>query len=135
MNIQISKSEWQRIGAQMGWIKRAQSTYGDSYWAERDGPMDDDGDDGNPYHPEYGDSAGKKIILTSGPNNLGKTVSAEEILARDVRELLSKGQKWVLEKNAVRGMHILYTGSEKSVRMELVRENELEAAIKYYEGK
>ncbi len=37
MNIKISKSEWQSIGAQMGWIKTAQNTYGDSYWAERDG--------------------------------------------------------------------------------------------------
>jgi hypothetical protein len=47
MNIKISKSEWQSIGSQMGWIKRAQSTYGDSYWAERDGPMNKGEDAGS----------------------------------------------------------------------------------------
>jgi hypothetical protein len=126
MRIKLSQSDWQRIGEQMGWMKAAQSTYGDSYWAERDG---------SPYHPEYGDSAGKKIMLTSGPNNLGTTVSAEGILHRDVKELLSKGQKWVLEKNVIRGKHILYTGIGNSMHSEFMTEEEAQARIKEIEGK
>jgi hypothetical protein len=135
MKIKLSHTDWQRIGEQMGWMKAAQSTYGDSYWSERDGAMQNYEDDGSPYHPEYGDSAGKKIMLTSGPNNLGTTVSAEGILLRDVKELLSKGQKWVMEKNVLRGKHILYTGTGNTVNSEFMTEEEAKARIKEIEGK
>jgi hypothetical protein len=44
MRIKLSKTDWKSIGQKMGWLKTAQSTYGDEYWPERDGPRKEPGD-------------------------------------------------------------------------------------------
>ena len=43
MRIKLSKTDWKSIGQKMGWLKTAQSTYGDEYWSERDGPRNEPG--------------------------------------------------------------------------------------------
>ena len=55
MRIKLSKTDWKSIGQKMGWLKTAQSTYGDEYWSERDGPRNEPGKDGE----DAGSAGGK----------------------------------------------------------------------------
>jgi hypothetical protein len=58
MKIKLSKTDWKSIGQKMGWLKTAQSTYGDGYWPERDGPRKEPGDGPRNEPGKDGEDAG-----------------------------------------------------------------------------